>query len=167
MDGAGRLRTLWTIILPLSWPGLATSGDPDVSVLLERVPVRAVVHARTRALHRAGRDHAVSRPVSGAVGRGSGGRRRRDDSRRGDRAGRAAPHRRRTDGRRGQGLTWRRSAFAPVSKMFPNGQVAVRDVTLDDRRRRAARPGRTVGQRQEHRASADCRTRDADRGCRF
>jgi ABC-type glycerol-3-phosphate transport system permease component len=26
MDGAGRIRTLWTIILPLSWPGLATSA---------------------------------------------------------------------------------------------------------------------------------------------
>jgi ABC-type glycerol-3-phosphate transport system permease component len=26
MDGAGRIRTLWTIVLPLSWPGLATSG---------------------------------------------------------------------------------------------------------------------------------------------
>ncbi len=26
MDGAGRIRTLWTIVLPLSWPGLVTSG---------------------------------------------------------------------------------------------------------------------------------------------
>ncbi|OFV90801.1 MAG: sugar ABC transporter permease [Acidobacteria bacterium RIFCSPLOWO2_12_FULL_65_11] len=26
MDGAGRLRTLWEIVLPLSWPGLATSA---------------------------------------------------------------------------------------------------------------------------------------------
>ena len=26
MDGAGRLRTLWEIILPLSWPGLATTA---------------------------------------------------------------------------------------------------------------------------------------------
>ena len=26
MDGAGRLRTLWAIILPLSWPGLATTA---------------------------------------------------------------------------------------------------------------------------------------------
>jgi ABC-type glycerol-3-phosphate transport system permease component len=26
MDGAGRLRTLWTIVLPLSWPGLATTA---------------------------------------------------------------------------------------------------------------------------------------------
>jgi ABC-type glycerol-3-phosphate transport system permease component len=26
MDGAGRLRTLWEIILPLSWPGLATAA---------------------------------------------------------------------------------------------------------------------------------------------
>ena len=26
MDGAGRLRALWTIVLPLSWPGLATTA---------------------------------------------------------------------------------------------------------------------------------------------
>jgi ABC-type glycerol-3-phosphate transport system permease component len=26
MDGAGRIRTFWTIILPLSWPGLATTA---------------------------------------------------------------------------------------------------------------------------------------------
>ena len=26
MDGAGRLRTLWTIVLPLSWPGLTTTA---------------------------------------------------------------------------------------------------------------------------------------------
>jgi len=26
MDGAGRLRTLWDIILPLSWPGIATAA---------------------------------------------------------------------------------------------------------------------------------------------
>jgi trehalose/maltose transport system permease protein len=26
MDGAGRLRTFWTIIVPLSWPGLATTA---------------------------------------------------------------------------------------------------------------------------------------------
>ena len=26
MDGAGRLRTLWEIILPLSWPGIATAA---------------------------------------------------------------------------------------------------------------------------------------------
>jgi ABC-type glycerol-3-phosphate transport system permease component len=26
IDGAGRLRTLWTIVLPLSWPGLATTA---------------------------------------------------------------------------------------------------------------------------------------------
>lgn len=26
MDGAGRLRTLWEIVLPLSWPGLATTA---------------------------------------------------------------------------------------------------------------------------------------------
>jgi ABC-type glycerol-3-phosphate transport system permease component len=26
IDGAGRLRTLWTIVLPLAWPGLATTG---------------------------------------------------------------------------------------------------------------------------------------------
>ena len=26
MDGAGRLRTLWEIVLPLSWPGLATAA---------------------------------------------------------------------------------------------------------------------------------------------
>jgi trehalose/maltose transport system permease protein len=26
MDGAGRLRTLWDIVLPLSWPGIATSA---------------------------------------------------------------------------------------------------------------------------------------------
>jgi ABC-type glycerol-3-phosphate transport system permease component len=26
MDGAGRLRTLWAIVLPISWPGLATTG---------------------------------------------------------------------------------------------------------------------------------------------
>jgi ABC-type glycerol-3-phosphate transport system permease component len=26
MDGAGRLRTLWEIMLPLSWPGLATTA---------------------------------------------------------------------------------------------------------------------------------------------
>ena len=26
MDGAGRLRTLWEIILPLAWPGLATTA---------------------------------------------------------------------------------------------------------------------------------------------
>ena len=26
MDGAGRLRTLWTVVLPLSWPGLATTA---------------------------------------------------------------------------------------------------------------------------------------------
>jgi ABC-type glycerol-3-phosphate transport system permease component len=26
MDGAGRLRTLWTMVLPLSWPGLATTA---------------------------------------------------------------------------------------------------------------------------------------------
>jgi ABC-type glycerol-3-phosphate transport system permease component len=26
MDGAGRMRTLWEIILPVSWPGLATAG---------------------------------------------------------------------------------------------------------------------------------------------
>ena len=26
MDGAGRLRTLWEIVLPLSWPGIATTA---------------------------------------------------------------------------------------------------------------------------------------------
>lgn len=26
MDGAGRLRTLWAIVLPLSWPGIATTA---------------------------------------------------------------------------------------------------------------------------------------------
>jgi ABC-type glycerol-3-phosphate transport system permease component len=26
MDGAGRLRALWTIVLPISWPGLATAA---------------------------------------------------------------------------------------------------------------------------------------------
>lgn len=26
MDGAGRLRTIWSIVLPLSWPGLATTA---------------------------------------------------------------------------------------------------------------------------------------------
>jgi ABC-type glycerol-3-phosphate transport system permease component len=26
MDGAGRLRTLWEIVLPMSWPGLATTA---------------------------------------------------------------------------------------------------------------------------------------------
>jgi ABC-type glycerol-3-phosphate transport system permease component len=26
MDGASRLRTLWTIVLPLSWPGLTTTA---------------------------------------------------------------------------------------------------------------------------------------------
>jgi ABC-type glycerol-3-phosphate transport system permease component len=26
MDGAGRLRTLWTIVLPLAWPGIATTA---------------------------------------------------------------------------------------------------------------------------------------------
>ena len=26
MDGAGRLRALWTIVLPISWPGFATAG---------------------------------------------------------------------------------------------------------------------------------------------
>lgn len=26
LDGASRLRTLWSIVLPLSWPGLATTG---------------------------------------------------------------------------------------------------------------------------------------------
>ena len=33
MDGAGRLRTLWEIILPLSWPGLATAA-----IVLGQVP---------------------------------------------------------------------------------------------------------------------------------
>lgn len=26
LDGAGRLRSLWEVVLPLSWPGLATTG---------------------------------------------------------------------------------------------------------------------------------------------
>jgi ABC-type glycerol-3-phosphate transport system permease component len=26
MDGAGRIRTFWTIIVPLSWPGIATTA---------------------------------------------------------------------------------------------------------------------------------------------
>ena len=42
MDGASRLRTLWTIVLPLSWPGLDHDGDPDVPLLLERVSVCAL-----------------------------------------------------------------------------------------------------------------------------
>ena len=43
---------------------------PDLPLLLERVPVRAVVHARTRSPHRPGRDRAVSRAVSDPVGPG-------------------------------------------------------------------------------------------------
>ena len=49
MDGAGRLRTLWEIVLPLAVAGAGDDRDPDVSLLLERVPVRAVVHAGARA----------------------------------------------------------------------------------------------------------------------
>ena len=54
------------------------------------------------------------------------------------------------------------SSARQVSKIFPNGQAAARDHHARDRRRRAAGAGGTVGQRQEHRAPADRRARDAD-----
>ena len=43
-------------------------GDPHLRLQLERVPVRALVHARPRAADGAGGDRAVPRAVPGAVG---------------------------------------------------------------------------------------------------
>ena len=67
LDGATRMRTLRDVVLPLAAPD-REHGHPDVSLLLERVPLCALVHARPRPLHRSRRHHAVPRPLSGAMG---------------------------------------------------------------------------------------------------
>ena len=83
VDGAGRLRVLREIVLPLSAPGAGDDGDHHVHLLLERVPVRALLHARPGAADGAGGDRAVPRAVPGAVGpdAGRGGAWRRRPSR--------------------------------------------------------------------------------------
>ena len=73
MDGASRLRTLWTIVLPLSWPGLATTAILTFLYCWNEFLFALSLHARARPLHRAGGDRAVPRAVPGAVGSDSRG----------------------------------------------------------------------------------------------
>ena len=111
MDGAGRLRTFWEIILPLSWPGLATTA-----ILTFLYSWNEFLFALSFTLG----PERYTVPVAIALFRGqyqvpwgadSGGGGRGDGAGRGDRARRAAPHRRRPHVRRGEGLTWRRSRW--------------------------------------------------------
>ena len=78
VDGASRLRALREIILPLALARARDDRDSHLPLQLERVSVRALVHARPRAADGAGRDRAVPRAVSGAVGTDPRGGGRRD-----------------------------------------------------------------------------------------
>ena len=62
------MAELQRVILPLTRPGARDHGDSHIHLLLERVPVRALVHARPGAADSAGGDRALPRPVPGAVG---------------------------------------------------------------------------------------------------
>ena len=48
IDGAGHLRFLWSIVLPISVPALVTVGDPVLLRLLERLPVAVHRHVERR-----------------------------------------------------------------------------------------------------------------------
>ena len=78
LDGAGRLRIALGDRPAAVVAGPRDDRHPHVPLQLERVPVRALVHARPGAAHRAGGHRAVSRAVPGAVGPGPGGGGRRD-----------------------------------------------------------------------------------------
>ena len=109
MDGAGRLRTLCEIVLPLAAPGHRDDGDPDVSLLLERVlfalsftlgPERYTVPVAI-ALFRGQYQVPWGEILAAAIvaSRAGGAARAR----------RPAPHRRGPHRRRGEGLRWRPS----------------------------------------------------------
>ena len=61
VDGASRLRAFWEVIVPLALPGTGHDRDPHLRVQLERVSLRAFVHARAGAPDGAGRHRAVPR----------------------------------------------------------------------------------------------------------
>ena len=111
MDGAGRLRTLWEIILPLSGPGLATTA-----ILTFLYSWNEFLFALSFTLG----PERYTVPVAITLFRGQyqvpwgeilAARGRRDGAGRGDRARRAAPHRRGSHVRCGERLTWRRSRW--------------------------------------------------------
>ena len=69
VDGASRLKAFTTIMHPARDARPRDDGDPGIHLLLERVPVRAVVHVRPGAADGAGGDRVVPRRVPGALGR--------------------------------------------------------------------------------------------------
>ena len=78
VDGASRLQTFREVVAAARGARAGDHRDPHVHLLLERVPLRALVHARAGAADGAGRDRAVPRTVSGAVGPDPRGSDRRD-----------------------------------------------------------------------------------------
>ncbi len=133
VDGAGRLRAFWEVIVPLARARDRDDGDPDVRVQLERVPLRAVVHAGPGAPDRAGGHRALPGTVSGPLGPDSGCRRRRHAP--GDAAGARvpAPHRAGAHRRRGERLTMASVRLEGVDKTYPNGHVAAKGLDLEIR----------------------------------
>ena len=69
LDGAGPLRTLWSIIMPLTAPGLAVAAMYTFVLSVDGVHVRLGLHPRRRvedAARRAGRVHRRSTTSTGA-----------------------------------------------------------------------------------------------------
>ena len=67
MDGAGRLRILWQIILPLSKPALATLARIHLHSRVELVPVAADLDHLARYARAVGRSDPVHWPVRDRV----------------------------------------------------------------------------------------------------
>ena len=61
VDGASPLQTFYRVMLPLVAPGLVTAGLLAFIARVERVPLRPLLHADTRAVHRPGRHHQLHR----------------------------------------------------------------------------------------------------------
>ena len=61
VDGASPLQTFYRVMLPLVAPGPRHCRAARVHRRLERVPLRPLLHADTRAVHRPGRHHELHR----------------------------------------------------------------------------------------------------------
>ncbi len=106
VDGAKPYTIVTKVFMPLMGPALATTGLLGVHRRLERVPVRADLHAFRRGAHRAGRDRADLRRLLLRAPLGQHHGRLGDRHRASDRPGPdlPTPHRLRPHRRRGQGV---------------------------------------------------------------
>ena len=71
VDGASPLQTFYRVMLPLVAPGLVTAGLLAFIARLERVPLRALLHAVTREVHGSRRHHELHRESAPSRSRGA------------------------------------------------------------------------------------------------